>query len=60
MTNLQRLFLASTNLIGTIPDAIGSFANLAKVNLSNNTLTGTIPTGFGSLDKLGKWTIFPF
>ncbi|MED6138504.1 hypothetical protein PIB30_074804 [Stylosanthes scabra] len=40
---LYTLHLATTNLIGSLPDIFDSFPNLRSLNLNGNSLTGKLP-----------------
>ena len=40
------------NLVGTIPDALGSLTNLTFLNLRSNNLSGTIPIELGNLTEV--------
>ncbi len=50
--NLERLWLQSKNLTGSIPPEIGSLVNLKDLRLSSNELRGSIPPEIGSLRNL--------
>ena len=52
LTNLQRLYLNSNHLSGSIPASLGSLTNLTDLGLHNNQLSGSIPTSLGSLSNL--------
>ncbi|RWR96408.1 receptor-like protein kinase HSL1 [Cinnamomum micranthum f. kanehirae] len=43
LTQLEILWLANCNLVGSIPPTIGSMKNLTDLDLSLNSLTGVIP-----------------
>ncbi|KAK7379624.1 hypothetical protein VNO80_05088 [Phaseolus coccineus] len=45
-SNLVKLDLGSTNLIGTLPDVFDSFVSLQELRLSYNNLTGGLPKSF--------------
>lgn len=44
--------LDQNNLIGTIPDELGSLTELTRLNLRNNQISGEIPAKIGNLNKL--------
>jgi Leucine-rich repeat (LRR) protein len=48
------IVLINNNLDGTLPEAIGSFANLEYLTLNNNNLRGKIPSSIGQLKKLNR------
>jgi len=50
--NIEKLFLMSRNLDGTLPRSIGNFSMLKDLHLGVNNLMGTIPTEIGKLSKL--------
>ena len=49
---VNRLYLSSNQLTGTIPRELGNLANLDGLYLSSNQLTGTIPRELGNLANL--------
>ena len=49
---LTKLSLASNNLDGTIPDALGSLDSLESLDLYNNFIRGSIPGVLGKLTSL--------
>lgn len=51
LTNLETLFLAFNNILGTIPTLIGRLSKLSEVYAFNNRFTGQIPSEFGLLDN---------
>lgn len=42
----------SNNIVGTLPDSIGSFSELTTLSFNRNTISGVIPTTIGNLKKL--------
>jgi len=50
--HVDKIVLASNNLMGSIPPELGSLTNLSYLNLSPNQLSGTIPPELGSLTNL--------
>ncbi|KAG2684945.1 hypothetical protein I3760_10G100300 [Carya illinoinensis] len=50
--SLQRLYLSSCNIKGSIPAEIGNLSSLILLRLSNNKLQGPIPTTLGRLHML--------
>jgi hypothetical protein len=49
---VNEIWLDFNNLDGTLPEAIGNFANLESLNLSKNKLQGNIPTSIGQLSAM--------
>ncbi|CAN1139576.1 Probable LRR receptor-like serine/threonine-protein kinase At3g47570 [Linum perenne] len=49
---LDRLFLGSNQIKGTIPQGVENLVNLITVDMSDNLFTGTIPSYFGKLRNL--------
>ncbi|KAI3984970.1 hypothetical protein MKX01_004738 [Papaver californicum] len=52
---LQTLSMVDCNLIGTIPDWLGTMASLEHLRLSNNRLTGVIPESFKGSSVQTLW-----
>lgn len=52
MTNLRRLWVESSSLVGGIPKSIGLLQNLESLCINNSGLTGMIPTEIGDLSNL--------
>ncbi|WP_166404777.1 leucine-rich repeat domain-containing protein [Desulfonema ishimotonii] len=50
--HVRNIQLGSNNLTGTIPSAIGNFANAVDIYLGNNNLSGSIPVEIGNLSNL--------
>ncbi|MED6186724.1 hypothetical protein PIB30_069478 [Stylosanthes scabra] len=49
---LTTLSLGATNLMGSLPDTLGSLTNLQLLELSSNNLTGSLPKSFAQLINL--------
>ena len=49
---VMRLRLASNNLQGTLPGALGNLSNLETLRLDGNSLSGLIPPEIGKLSSL--------
>ena len=49
---LQRLYLGSCKLVGSIPAAIGQLVKLEVCYLAGNNLSGEIPASFGDMTSL--------
>jgi hypothetical protein len=43
----------NNNLVGSIPESLGSLESLNRLYLSSNNLKGSIPKSFGTLTNLG-------
>ncbi|XP_047162124.1 receptor-like kinase TMK4 [Vigna umbellata] len=54
-TNLVKLDLGSTNLIGTLPDVFDSLVSLQELRLSYNNLTGGLPKTFAVSGIQNLW-----
>lgn len=54
---LIQLSFPYSELIGTIPDTIGTLSSLTRLALSNNALTGTVPTTIVSLPILKSFEV---
>ncbi|KAM3381441.1 hypothetical protein P3S68_007014 [Capsicum galapagoense] len=50
--NLQRLYLANSQFIGSIPSSLSNASKLLQLDFPENNFTGTIPKGFGNLRNL--------
>ncbi|KAI3729911.1 hypothetical protein L6452_18583 [Arctium lappa] len=50
--SLTDINLSDNELLGTIPEAFGTFKNLRNLDLISNGLEGGIPTSFGNLGNL--------
>ncbi|XP_030448566.1 receptor-like protein kinase 5 [Syzygium oleosum] len=53
LRNLRELYVYTTNVSGSIPQAV-SADNLRVIDLSDNNLTGNIPEDFGKLKNLSS------
>ena len=42
-------YLASNNLVGTLPSSLGSLTRLTALNLASNSLSGTVPASVAAL-----------
>ncbi|GLJ50991.1 hypothetical protein SUGI_1085910 [Cryptomeria japonica] len=51
---MERLYLGSNRLEGTIPSEIGQLQRLGLLSLSRNKLSGRIPDSLGSLEALRR------
>lgn len=51
-STLTQLSMPKCNIIGAIPDFLGTFLNLAILNLAGNSLSGGIPANFSALVAL--------
>jgi len=49
---VDALGLSRNNLIGSIPNELGSLSNLVFLTLESNNLSGNIPSEFGNLNNL--------
>jgi hypothetical protein len=49
--------LATNNLVGTIPAALGNLANLTELSLHHNALSGSIPAELGNLTNLTEFQL---
>ena len=49
---LTSLILTSYNLVGYLPNSIGTWGNLSTLSLYSNKITGTIPNSIGKLRQL--------
>jgi hypothetical protein len=47
--SIGEIDLSNTNLMGTLPDAIGNFTDLSSLNLDFNPIYGSLP------DAIGNW-----
>ncbi|XP_047162125.1 receptor-like kinase TMK4 [Vigna umbellata] len=54
-TNLVKLDLGNTNLIGTLPDVFDSLVSLQELRLSYNNLTGGLPKTFAGSGIQNLW-----
>ncbi|KAL2332621.1 hypothetical protein Fmac_013834 [Flemingia macrophylla] len=54
-SNLAKLDLGNTNLVGSIPDVFGSFVSLQELRLSYNNLTGALPKSFAGSSITNLW-----
>ncbi|KAM3306378.1 hypothetical protein P3S67_013248 [Capsicum chacoense] len=52
LPNNEGIFMAFTNLVGTIPHSLSNCSNLTILELSRNKLTGLIPNSLGYLNRL--------
>lgn len=52
LTNLKRLLLSRSYLVGTIPTELGVLSKLDTLSVLGNSLTGTLPTELLQLSKL--------
>ncbi|KAM3306615.1 hypothetical protein P3S67_013485 [Capsicum chacoense] len=52
LPNVERVYLAYTNLVGTIPHSISNCSKLTILEFSYNQLTGLIPNSLGYLTHL--------
>ncbi|KAF3671523.1 putative myb-related protein A-like [Capsicum annuum] len=50
--NLQRLYLANSQFIGSIPSSLSNASKLLQLDFPENNFTGNIPKGFGNLRNL--------
>ncbi|KAI3506143.1 hypothetical protein L1887_28499 [Cichorium endivia] len=50
--SLTDIDLSYNNLLGTVPEALGTFKNLGTLDLTNNGIEGGIPSSFGNLNDL--------
>ncbi|KAM3356978.1 hypothetical protein P3S68_023692 [Capsicum galapagoense] len=50
--NLQRLYLANCQFIGSIPSSLSNASKLLQLDFPENNFTGNIPKGFGNLRNL--------
>ncbi|PHT53627.1 LRR receptor-like serine/threonine-protein kinase EFR [Capsicum baccatum] len=50
--NLQRLYLANSQFIGSIPSSLSNALKLLQLDFPENNFTGNIPKGFGNLRNL--------
>ncbi|PHU23512.1 hypothetical protein BC332_08619 [Capsicum chinense] len=50
--NLQKLYLANCQFIGSIPSSLANASKLLQLDFPENNLTGNIPKGFGNLRNL--------
>ncbi|XP_059635982.1 receptor kinase-like protein Xa21 [Cornus florida] len=57
-TSLLMFDAFNCQLMGRIPEGIGSYTNLTYLNLSNNSLNGTIPSTIGRLKGLQKLYLY--
>ncbi len=57
-TTVQKIFLVSNNLNGTITPKLGNLTNLLLLNLTWNQLTGSIPAELGNLTKLENLMLY--
>jgi hypothetical protein len=49
---ITRIFLPSSNLVGTIPNDIGLLRHLHQIDIMDNSISGTIPNSIGLLTNL--------
>lgn len=47
----------NTNIVGPLPDDIGSLTNLETLMLAHNSLTGTLPASYGNLTSLREFSL---
>ncbi|PIN03790.1 Serine/threonine protein kinase [Handroanthus impetiginosus] len=52
LTNLEYMWLADCNIVGSIPDSFGGLRRLKNLDLSNNGLTGRIPSVLSQLKSI--------
>ncbi|GAU19985.1 hypothetical protein TSUD_273200 [Trifolium subterraneum] len=52
---LTTLSLASCNLVGTLPDFLGTLSSLSELRLSGNRISGEIPVSFGQSSIQVLW-----
>ncbi|KAI3691070.1 hypothetical protein L2E82_49287 [Cichorium intybus] len=52
--SLTDIDLSYNNLLGTVPEALGTFKNLRTLDLTNNRIEGGIPSSFGNLNDLQR------
>ncbi|MCD7456260.1 hypothetical protein HAX54_031041 [Datura stramonium] len=50
--NLQKLYLANCQFIGSIPSSLANASELLQLDFPVNNFTGNIPKGFGNLQNL--------
>jgi hypothetical protein len=55
LTGLTTLMLTQTELVGSIPTAMGKLVELTYLDLNSNQLTGTVPNELTRLDKLSTF-----
>ncbi|XP_027336858.1 receptor-like kinase TMK4 [Abrus precatorius] len=54
-SNLAKLDLGNTNLVGSLPDMFGSLVSLQELRLSYNNLTGGLPKSFAGSGIQNLW-----
>lgn len=50
--HVSELLISNNNLVGTLPDEIGSFTQLTAIDFGLNKLTGALPASFSTLKQL--------
>lgn len=58
MVNIEKVYLNSNSLTGSIPPELGAWTKMSNLYLDQNLLSGTIPSSLGELVLLGDLHLY--